>query len=139
VTASPRTLQVVLTVEDYEQALAFYRDGLGLEVLESWEVDRGRGVILDAGRATLELLSVEETERVNRIEAGEPTPGPVRFALEVGDSVQAAEALVAAGGERVGGPPSSRRGTTGTSASVPRTGCSSRSSPSWTSLPSRVS
>jgi catechol 2,3-dioxygenase-like lactoylglutathione lyase family enzyme len=104
VTASPRTLQVVLTVEDYEQALAFYRDGLGLEVLESWEVDRGRGVILDAGRATLELLSVEETERVDRIEAGGPSSGPVRFALEVGDSVQAAEALVAAGGECVGGP-----------------------------------
>jgi lactoylglutathione lyase len=104
VTASPRTLQVVLTVEDYEQALAFYRDGLGLEVLESWEVDRGRGVILDAGRATLELLSVEEAERVDRIEAGGPSSGPVRFALEVGDSVQAAEALVAAGGECVGGP-----------------------------------
>jgi catechol 2,3-dioxygenase-like lactoylglutathione lyase family enzyme len=104
VTASPRTLQVVLTVEGYEQALAFYRDGLGLEVLESWEVDRGRGVILDAGRATLELLSVEETERVDRIEAGGPSSGPVRFALEVGDSVQAAEALVAAGGECVGGP-----------------------------------
>jgi catechol 2,3-dioxygenase-like lactoylglutathione lyase family enzyme len=104
VTASPRTLQVVLTVEDYEHALAFYRDGLGLEVIESWEVDGGRGVILDAGRATLELLSVEETERVDRIEAGEPSSGPVRFALEVDDSVQAAEALVDAGGERVGGP-----------------------------------
>jgi catechol 2,3-dioxygenase-like lactoylglutathione lyase family enzyme len=104
VTTSPRTLQVVLTVEDYEQALAFYRDGLGLEVLESWQVDRGRGVILDAGRATLELLSVEETERVDRIEVGESSSGPVRFALEVDDSVQTADALVAAGAERVGGP-----------------------------------
>jgi lactoylglutathione lyase len=104
VTASPRTLQVVLTVTDYEQALAFYRDGLGLEVLESWQVEGGRGVILEAGRATLELLSVEETERVDGIEVGEPASGHVRFALEVDDSVQTADALVAAGGERVGGP-----------------------------------
>jgi catechol 2,3-dioxygenase-like lactoylglutathione lyase family enzyme len=103
-TASLRTLQVVLTVEDYEQALAFYRDGLGLQVLESWEVEGGRGVILDAGRATLELLSVEETERVDRIEAGEPSSGPVRFALEVDDADQTAEALVGAGGTCVGGP-----------------------------------
>ena len=103
-TTRPRTLQVVLTVESYEQALAFYRDGLGLEVIDSWEVDGGRGVILDAGRATLELLSVEETERVDRIEAGEPSSGPVRFALEVADSAQTAEALVVAGAERVGGP-----------------------------------
>ena len=103
-TVGPRTLQVVLTVEDYEQALAFYRDGLGLEVVDSWEVDGGRGVILDAGRATLELLSVEETERVDRIEAGGSSSGPVRFALEVADSVQTADALAAAGGERVGGP-----------------------------------
>lgn len=103
-TTRPRTLQVVLTVENYEQALAFYRDGLVLEVLDTWEVDGGRGVILDAGRATLELLSVEEAQRVDRIEAGEPSSGPVRFALEVADSTQTAEALVAAGGERIGGP-----------------------------------
>jgi glyoxalase/bleomycin resistance protein/dioxygenase superfamily protein len=49
-------------------------------------------------------LSVEETERVDRIEAGEPSSGPVRFALEVDDADQTAEALVGAGGTRAGGP-----------------------------------
>ena len=63
-TALIRTLQVVVTVENYEEAVAFYRDGVGLPVLESWDADDGNGVILDAGRATLELLSVGETERV---------------------------------------------------------------------------
>src|SRR5262249_23056155 len=104
VTTRLRTLQVVLTVEEFEQALVFYRDGLGLEVVESWEVDGGRGVILDAGRATLELRSAEETDRVASVEAGEPASGPVRFALEVADSAEAADALVAAGGELVAGP-----------------------------------
>ena len=98
------TLQVVVTVEDFEAAVAFYRDGLGLPVLESWEVGGGSGVILDAGTATLELLSASETERVDGIEVGEPTSGPVRFALEVEDSAAAAAALVAAGAEQLGGP-----------------------------------
>jgi lactoylglutathione lyase len=103
-TDSLRTLQVVVTVEDYEEAVAFYRDGLGLPVVESWETDGGSGVILDAGRATLELLSVAETERVDRIEVGAPSSGRVRFALEVDDSVATAAALAAAGAEQIGGP-----------------------------------
>jgi len=103
-TALIRTLQVVVTVENYEEAVAFYRDGVGLPVLESWDADDGSGVILDAGRATLELLSVGETERVDRIEVGESSSGPVRFALEVDDSIAAAAALAAAGAEQIGGP-----------------------------------
>jgi len=53
-----RELRLALTVEDYDQAVAFYRDGLGLPVVESFEGPDGGGVVLDAGRATLELLSV---------------------------------------------------------------------------------
>ena len=53
---SVRELRVALTVEDYDEALAFYRDALGLPQLEAWESDDGRVTILDAGRATLELL-----------------------------------------------------------------------------------
>src|SRR5919106_3171491 len=47
-----RELRLALTVEDYQGALAFYRD-LGLPVIESWEQPGGSGAILDAGRATL--------------------------------------------------------------------------------------
>jgi catechol 2,3-dioxygenase-like lactoylglutathione lyase family enzyme len=99
-----RELRVALTVEDYEAALAFYSDVFGLPVLESWDGPDGSGAILDAGRATLELLSVAQAELVDRVEVGERIAGPVRFALEVNDSVATAQALVAGGAERLADP-----------------------------------
>lgn len=97
-------LRVALTVDDYEEAIRFYRDVLGLPVLEQWEQPTGRGAVLDAGRATLELLSAAQAEEVDRVEVGERVAGPVRLALEVDDSAATAEALAAAGAERIGGP-----------------------------------
>jgi lactoylglutathione lyase len=38
--------RVALTVEDYDEALRFYRDGLGLPVEEAWDRPDGRGAIL---------------------------------------------------------------------------------------------
>jgi catechol 2,3-dioxygenase-like lactoylglutathione lyase family enzyme len=99
-----RELRVAVTAENYEEALAFYRDALGLPVVESWENEGGSGAILDAGRATLEVLSRSQVDYVDEIEAGGTPSGPVRFALEVEDSVASAEALEAAGAERLGVP-----------------------------------
>jgi len=99
-----RELRVALTAENYEEALAFYRDVLGLPVVESWENEGGSGAILDAGRATLEVLSRSQVDYVDEIEAGGTPSGPVRFALEVEDSVDAAERLEARGAQRIGGP-----------------------------------
>jgi lactoylglutathione lyase len=105
VTRSPvRELRVAVTVDEYEQALAFYRDVLGLPVIESWEQPTGSGAILDAGRATLELLSVAQAELVDQVEVGARVAGPVRLALEVEDSERAAEKLVAGGAELLAGP-----------------------------------
>ena len=97
-------LRVAVTAEDYGAALAFYRDALGLRVVESWENEGGSGTILDAGRATLEVLSRSQVDFVDRIEAGGQSSGPVRFALEVEDSEATAERLESAGAERLGGP-----------------------------------
>jgi lactoylglutathione lyase len=99
-----RELRVAVTAEDYQEALRFYRDALGLPVIESWENEGGSGAVLDAGRATLEILSRGQTDFVDQIEAGGTASGPVRLALEVEDSVEAAERLEAGGAERVGGP-----------------------------------
>jgi lactoylglutathione lyase len=99
-----RELRVAVTADDYDEALRFYRDALGLPVVESWENEGGSGAILDAGRATLEVLSRSQVEYVDEIEAGGQSSGPVRFALKVDDSVEAAERLEAAGAERLGGP-----------------------------------
>ena len=99
-----RELRLALTVDDYEQALAFYRDVLGLPVVYDWAEPTGSGAILDAGRATLELLSADQAELVDRVEVGERVAGPVRIALEVEDSVATADALVGAGAERLSEP-----------------------------------
>jgi lactoylglutathione lyase len=97
-------LRVAVTVEDYAEALRFYRDALGLPVVHEWEAPSGSGAILAAGRATLEVLSKPQAELVDRIEVGERVAGRVRLALEVEDSAATAEALAGAGAEVIGGP-----------------------------------
>jgi lactoylglutathione lyase len=97
-------LRVAVTVAEYEEALVFYRDALGLPVLEVWDNEGGRGALFDAGRATLEVLSTEQAEYVDRIEVGEPVGGTVRLALEVDDSEATSVRLVEAGAELLGGP-----------------------------------
>jgi tRNA(Arg) A34 adenosine deaminase TadA/catechol 2,3-dioxygenase-like lactoylglutathione lyase family enzyme len=97
-------LRTAVTVEDYDRVLAFYRDALGLPVIESWEDGDARGVILDAGRATLELLSVAQAELIDSVEVGERVAGPVRLALEVADSAATARTLVEAGAKPLADP-----------------------------------
>jgi lactoylglutathione lyase len=99
-----RELRLAYTVEDYEGAVRFYRDVLGLPVIEEWEQPTGSGSILDAGRATLELLSVDQSDLVDRVEVGEVVSGPIRLALEVQDSEETANALASAGAQKIGGP-----------------------------------
>jgi catechol 2,3-dioxygenase-like lactoylglutathione lyase family enzyme len=94
-------LRVALTVDDFDAAVAFYRDGLGLTVAESWDRPDGRGAILSAGRATLELLSHDQAETIDDVEVGRRVAGPVRLAVEVADSASAADRLVEAGAERL--------------------------------------
>jgi len=99
-----RELRVALTVEDFDRAVVFYRDALGLEQLADWSSATGRVVVLEAGRATLELFDAAQAESVDAIEAGRRVSGPVRLALRVADSGDMAERLVAAGAERVAPP-----------------------------------
>jgi lactoylglutathione lyase len=99
-----RELRLALTVEHYDQAVAFYRDVLGLPLLESWDEPAGSGAVLDAGRATLELLSVPQAELVDQVEVGARVAGPVRVALEVADSAETARRLVAGGAQALAEP-----------------------------------
>jgi lactoylglutathione lyase len=97
-------LRLILTVGDFEQAVAFYRDALGLEELPAWEDQEGRVAILDAGRATLELVDEGQAEAIDRIEVGRRVAGPVRVAFRVADSDATAARLVAAGADLIAGP-----------------------------------
>ena len=84
--------------------VAFYRDTLGLEQVADWSSDEGRVVLLEAGRATLELFDEQQAETVDRIEVGKRVSGVVRLALEVTDSETTASRLVEAGAEEVAAP-----------------------------------
>ena len=94
----------MLTVADFEAALALYRDTLGLEERFAWEAEDGRVVILEAGVATLELADEAQAAKIDDLEVGTRVAGPVRIAFEVADSESTAERLVAGGAELVAGP-----------------------------------
>jgi lactoylglutathione lyase len=99
-----KELRVALTVTNFDDAVAFYRDALGLTQLADWSGENGRVVLLEAGRATLELFDEPQAAYVDGIEAGTRVSGTVRLALEVADSDATARRLVEAGGEAVAAP-----------------------------------
>jgi catechol 2,3-dioxygenase-like lactoylglutathione lyase family enzyme len=98
-------LRLVLTVDDFEQALTFYRDTLGLPELAVWESPGdARVVLLEAGHATLELVNEAQAAFIDEVEVGRRVAGPVRVAFEVDDSAAVAARLVAAGAEQLAEP-----------------------------------
>jgi len=98
-----REMRVALTVEDFNGAASLYGEALGLRKVEEWDRPDGRGVIFDAGPATLELLDPESAQTVDRIEAGERVSGPVRLAFEVADVQGASAALMRRGATAANG------------------------------------
>jgi catechol 2,3-dioxygenase-like lactoylglutathione lyase family enzyme len=95
-----REVRIALTVEDFVQAVQFYRDRLGLAVVEEWQRPEGRGVILALGpQTTLELFDARQADFVDQVEVGRRVSGPVRLALSVPDAQAAAEAFQQAGAQ----------------------------------------
>jgi catechol 2,3-dioxygenase-like lactoylglutathione lyase family enzyme len=97
-------LRVVLTVDHYERALAFYRDSLGLTVEADYSSPDGRVTLLQAGRATIEIADARQAAFIDQVEIGRRVAGPVRLAFEVEDSASMAVRLEAAGATLVAGP-----------------------------------
>ena len=87
-------LRVALTTGDYERLTSFYCEGLGLEPAAIWNNDGGKALILDMGKATLELFDEAQAETIDQIEAGERLSGQIRFALQVPDLKAAMERLL---------------------------------------------
>lgn len=99
-----RELRLVVTAPDYEEALRFYRDVLGLPERAAYSSPGGRVTILEAGRATLELADPPHAAYIDEVEVGRRVAGHIRVAFEVSDTTAAASALEAAGAMVVAAP-----------------------------------
>jgi predicted enzyme related to lactoylglutathione lyase len=90
-------LRLVVTAPDYDEALHFYRDVLGLPEREAFASEDGRVTILEAGRATLELTDPPHAAYIDEVEVGRRVAGHIRVAFEVEDTAEAMQTLAAAG------------------------------------------
>jgi len=93
--------RVALTTSDYERLVNFYSRGLGVEPAAIWNNDGGKALILDMGKATLELFDERQAEIIDQLEAGQRISGQIRFALQVPDLNAAIERLLAHGARLV--------------------------------------
>ena len=96
-TPAVHELRLVVTAPDYDEALAFYRDALGLPERLSYSSADGRVTILEAGRATLELTDPPHAAYIDEVEVGSRVAGHIRVAFEVDDSAATLRQLETAG------------------------------------------
>ena len=100
-----REVRITLTVESFEEAVQFYRDGLGLAVVNQWQTAEGRGMILALGpNTTLELFDAAQAALVDQLEVGRRVSGPVRLAFHVQDVETGASAMQQAGAKLLSHP-----------------------------------
>jgi uncharacterized glyoxalase superfamily protein PhnB len=94
-----KELRIILTVENLNEIIQFYRDVAGLQVSKEWHDETtGNGIILEAGKASLELIDNKDAASIDEIEVGKRIAGPVRLALNIGENiVDVSEKFIAGG------------------------------------------
>jgi catechol 2,3-dioxygenase-like lactoylglutathione lyase family enzyme len=100
-----RQLRLVVEAREHDEAVAFFRDVLGMPEQEAYEgPGDARVVILDAGRATLEVINPAQQRMIDDVEVGRQTGVRLRVAFEVDDTAARTDRLVAAGADLVAPP-----------------------------------
>jgi lactoylglutathione lyase len=94
---SVRELRLVVTVKDHDDAVRFYRDVLGLPQVADFSSAEGNVVLLDAGRATVEVVDGRQARFIDQVEVGRRVAGHIRVAFEVDDATATTAALDDAG------------------------------------------
>jgi predicted enzyme related to lactoylglutathione lyase len=95
-----RQLRLVVEAEDFERAVRFYRDVLGLPEEEAFGgPGDARVVILDAGRATLEIANPAQKRMIDEVEVGRQVAPRLRVAFEVDDAEDVTRQLTDAGAD----------------------------------------
>jgi methylmalonyl-CoA/ethylmalonyl-CoA epimerase len=83
-----KELRIILTVENLDEVIKFYRDEMGLKTSKEWHEATGNGIILEAGKASLELIDKDHAKTIDSIEVGKNVAGPVRLAFNIGNNIK---------------------------------------------------
>ena len=97
-------MRLVVTAADYDEALAFYRDVLGMRELGAFSSEGGHVTILDAGRATLELADPAHAAFIDHVEVGRRVAPHLRVAFRVRDAAADTDRLIEAGATLIAAP-----------------------------------
>ena len=100
-----RQLRLVVETDDFEEAVAFYRDTLGLA--EEFYIEsegNARVMALQAGRATLEIVNPSQRRLIDQLEVGREVSRSIRVAFQVADATSATARLAAAGADLIAPP-----------------------------------
>ena len=88
-------MRLVVEAEDYDEAVRFYRDVLGLpEELAVGGPDGAHVTILSAGRATLEIANPAQKRYIDAVEVGRDVAPKYRLAFEVDDSAEVTNRVI---------------------------------------------
>jgi lactoylglutathione lyase len=104
-------LRVVITVDDFDAAIALYRDTFGMPQIADYSAPTGRVIVVDAGQATIEIADPRHAAYVDDLEVGRRVAGQIRLAFEVADVRQAAAAALAHGATVIAAPTSTPWGS----------------------------
>lgn len=98
-------MRVVVEVDDFDEAVSFYRDVLGLCESAAFEGDGdARVMILEAGRATFELANRSQVDMIDSVEVGRRVSPHIRLAFEVPDATVATNSLTSNGARLIAAP-----------------------------------
>jgi len=100
-----KQMRLVVETEDFDAAVSFYRDALGLT--EEFFVESEGGALvmaLQAGRATLEIVNPSQRRLIDRVEVGREVSRSIRVAFEVADARSMTDRLEGSGAELIASP-----------------------------------
>lgn len=106
-TIEPRQLRLIMEVQDFDRAVEFYRDVLGMPEQPAFATSGDdRVAILHAGVATIELATPTHVRAIDEVEGArsEDAVPSLRIALEVGDTHEAMDAAERHGLARLAAP-----------------------------------
>lgn len=84
-----KELRLILTVDNLDEVIDFYKNKVGLKESISWDEKTGKGIILEAGIASLELIDRNHKNFIDEMEVGKHgVADDVRIALNFGSSLQ---------------------------------------------------